>query len=369
MLSFSAIWIARIAIFLAAVVTLLPHATSGQWFVRLCDAPRVQLLVLLIIPALCLAIPSIRNHSRIEYWTLLSTMFLVVIWQGWHIIPYTRLYPRQVAQADEQDDNLIRFMISNIEKTNENFEEIIQIIKKQNPDVLLIIEINASQLKSLQTLKDNFGYHCDVIRDEGLGLALWSKLPLKETQIRHLVSDRRASIFTKITSDSGQTFRFAGIHPTPPGLVDSTGDDRRNSRVRDAELAIVAREVSDSGSMPWVVTGDFNDVAWSHTTRLFARVSGLKDPRIGRKLLNTFHAKYPPLRFPIDQVYCSEGSLVNRFERVYMPGSDHFSVVVELSLPLKTDTSSDAQGDDLAETKEKIQQGEQDAKQRNVDAN
>jgi len=54
-----------------------------------------------------------------------------------------------------------------------------------------------------------------------------------------------------------------------------------------------AREVRtlvEASTMPTVVAGDLNDVAWSHTSRLFCRLSRTIDPRIGRGFLNSFDA-------------------------------------------------------------------------------
>ena len=61
-------------------------------------------------------------------------------------------------------------------------------------------------------------------------------------------------------------------------------------------LIAVARSIAET-AQPVVVTGDLNDVAWSATTRLFRKISGLFDPRVGRDMFNTFHADYP---FSID---------------------------------------------------------------------
>jgi endonuclease/exonuclease/phosphatase (EEP) superfamily protein YafD len=69
----------------------------------------------------------------------------------------------------------------------------------------------------------------------------------------------------------GRHFRLHVLHPEPPiPFEDTLG--------RDGELILTAREVR-SDTLPAIVTGDLNDVAWSRTTRRFQRLSGLLDPR------------------------------------------------------------------------------------------
>jgi endonuclease/exonuclease/phosphatase (EEP) superfamily protein YafD len=74
-----------------------------------------------------------------------------------------------------------------------------------------------------------------------------------------------------------------------------------------------------------------NDVGWSHTSELFRKVSGLLDPRRGRGLYATFHAKYPFLRYPLDHLFHSEEFRLVSMTVLDDVGSDHFPLLVVLS--------------------------------------
>ena len=124
---------------------------------------------------------------------------------------------------------------------------------------------------------------------------------------------------------SGDKVRLHFVHPAPPSPTEN-----EESAQRDAELIVVARSVADS-DQPVIVTGDLNDVAWSATTRLFRKISGLLDPRVGRGMFNTYHAQLPFLRWPLDHLFHSKHFCLRKIERLPPIGSDHFALFAVLN--------------------------------------
>ncbi len=359
------IWVARVTLAVLVIATLLPQIRTGYWIVRVCDFPRMQLLFLLFVPLLATVAHAWTTRSfRREHWILLVGVVATACWQAAHALPFTPLWPKELADSSGQPN--LRVMVANIEFDNTQYDAVSQVIQEYDPEVLLLVEINSDWRTALGSLREAYPYHIEAIRDEGLGLALWSKIPVQREEVEYLVTERRPSIFATVVLPDGAPIRFAGVHPTPPGLDDETQGGRRDSRVRDAELVLVAKEVQADPDSAWVVTGDFNDVAWSHTTRLFKRLSGLRDPRVGRKLLNTYHADYPLLRYPIDHVFLSKGSTVERLQRVSLPGSDHFAILADVYVTghPKPDPSSPS---DRSEAKEIVEEGEHDADKRDLE--
>jgi endonuclease/exonuclease/phosphatase (EEP) superfamily protein YafD len=165
------------------------------------------------------------------------------------------------------------------------------------------------------------------VQENYYGLMLLSRLRLIDPKVEFLVQDDIPSVHTEVELQGGKRFTLHGLHPRPPEPLRD-----QDATPRDAELVIVGRAIGETHDRPTVVAGDLNDVAWSETSRLFLRLSGLLDPRVGRGLYNSFDANNPLFRYPLDHVFHSNHFRLIELRRLPKIGSDHFPMLIELSL-------------------------------------
>ena len=323
---------------LLAVATLAPLIDTRRWYIRVWDFPRLQLAAIagLALIAGLWRIGTSQPKDPMSTFVLVAVCTALMLWHLNPVVKYTRFTRVSVKDSNEDTLEPIRVAVSNLDKRNKFRDIAADELESFDADVLVLIEVDAEWFEALNQLRAKYSYHIDVVEEDGLGLCVWSNREILNSEVRYLVSDDRPSIwltFRYPSRDSGcGTINFVAIHPTPPALKKSNGE-RFDSKIRDAELVVLAEEIVDQGDQAWIVTGDFNDVAWSPTTRLFERVSGLQDVRTGRALLNTYHARYPFLRYPIDHVYVSCGFRLSELSRYKVTGSDHFAVLAALVLP------------------------------------
>lgn len=312
-----------LATIILTVFTLLPLWRFEAWWVRALDFPRLQFsMILMLLIVLVLASLDLSKSST---WCLLIAASFCLVYQAWWIIPYTQLFPVEVKSATHADARrMIRIMTANVLTPNRNSKALIKLVRTNAPDILVTLESDRWWQARLDGLQPDYPYTIKCPLDNLYGMHVYSRLALADSQVEYLVESDIPSMHTLVSLPSGQKIRTHFLHPAPPSPTEN-----EKSSERDAELIIVARSVAESKD-PVIVTGDLNDVAWSATTRLFRKISGLLDPRVGRGMFNTFHADYWFIRFPLDHLFHSIHFRLSKIERLPGFGSDHFALLTEL---------------------------------------
>jgi endonuclease/exonuclease/phosphatase (EEP) superfamily protein YafD len=293
--------------------------------VRSFDFPRLELAILAAV--LLAAQWLLLDRAQPFTWVLAAATLACLMYQTWWILPYTPLFPKEVETAAPDGGDTFTIVCANVLTPNRNATGLLDMVRMEQPDVLIAVETDRwweEQLDALEAEGWRHALKCPL--DNLYGMHVYSRLPLEDAAIQFLVEDDIPSAHAAVVLRSGRRLRLHCLHPKPPSPTENP-----ESGERDAELVMVGKSVADA-ELPVVVAGDLNDVAWSTTTRLFRKVSGLLDPRVGRGMFNTFHAKIPFARWPLDHLFHSRDFTVARIRRLPAFGSDHFPIVVQLVL-------------------------------------
>ncbi|KXZ63439.1 endonuclease/exonuclease/phosphatase family protein [Acinetobacter venetianus] len=348
------IWIeiCAVVVIWLSLWSLIPR---DEWWFRGADFPRLQILAVGLVTLLGLLL--IKSE-----WTLFRELLLVgliaaVAYQLKMVLPYTPIWKKQVKHVAKQQLNesqQISLLVANVLTPNDKYELLLQHIYQLQPDIVLTLESDELWQKALQPIEQEYRYKVAVPLNNLYGMHLYSRLPLLESEIKFILSDEIPSIHACLELRSGIQVQLYCLHPKPPSPTEA-----KDSTLRDAELLIVGDQIKDLDES-CIVMGDLNDVAWSRTTRLFQRISGLLDPRVGRYFMNTFHADYPLLRWSLDHIFHSTDFGLVEMKRLSHIGSDHFPIYVVLQTGKvfeQQQQSLDETPSDAEEAEDAIQEG------------
>lgn len=342
--------------FIMVIPTIASITKFDSWWVRGFDFPRLQISFLQLL-VLVFAF-FIFTFDYILQYILVVLVLASFIYQAVKIFPYTVLAKKQVMLfKGETPKNPLSILVSNVLTPNKKYDQLIAHVNHYQPDILLTLESDSTWEKALSGLEKDYPYTVKIPKDNLYGMHLYSKLELLDIEIKYLITDEIPSIHGYIQLKNGKKIRMHCLHPKPPS---PTEDD--TSTNRDAELLLVAKEVKEVENGETVlVFGDLNDVAWSRTTKLFRKISGLLDPRIGRGLYNTFTADYALLRWPLDHLFHTEDFTLVALHRLKSIGSDHFPIYIKLNYDPQTavmnEEPEEADKEEKEWAEEKIEDG------------
>lgn len=297
---------------------------NDYWAFRVFEYPRFQKLIVcsILLMGLCYYIYS---QPGLDIYIICILLIANTFYLFYQVYPFTSLSKKELLRTTvDLPDNTIALMTGNVYQYNREAKAYLENVYKADPDIVLLLETDNWWDDETKKLTDKYPYSIKVPQENTYGMLLYSKFELLESEVKFLVEDEIPSIHTLALLPCGQKIQLYCVHPTPP-----VPQENPRSTERDKELLLVA-DKAKGNDYPVIVMGDLNDVAWSYTTSLFCKISGLLDPRKGRGFFNTFHAKSRVLRFPLDHVFCSTDFKLIHIKKLDAAGSDHFPMYVKL---------------------------------------
>jgi endonuclease/exonuclease/phosphatase (EEP) superfamily protein YafD len=290
-----------------AAATLIPLAARLWWVADLFSHFRWQFL------ALQLVLAPLLVAARRKGW--LAVLAVPAALNAAVLLPYCF---GSVATATGRGH--VKLLAVNVRADNDRFAGLLEAIRREAPDVLLVVEYTPRWDEHLATLRAAYPYRVTIPRHDPFGIALYSRLPVEEAQARRLEST--TAIDARLTGPAGP-FRLIGVHLMPP--VSAHRAAERNRQL--AELARLRVRVDE----PLIIAGDFNISPFSPYFSDWLARTRMQDSLAGRGPRMTWPSFFPVLGIAIDQCVVSRGFTVGARRELGGFGSDHYPVLVELT--------------------------------------
>jgi endonuclease/exonuclease/phosphatase family metal-dependent hydrolase len=233
-------------------------------------------------------------------------------------------------------------------------DEILAVIKRENPDVLCIQEFYSNSAE--RDLKDEImevggfhQYYCPGYENgKSFGSIIFSRFPIVNYGSFKADASDNTFVFADIEAGN-RTLRFYSLHlaslylnSSDYDFIDNIGDNSRSetvenlseilnkmSRAYKKRLSEISEIAGHSSTSEWpvILCGDFNDVPVSYAYRYFR--SDYKDAfkSAGFGTGNTYTRRL--VRFRIDYVFYNEPLKAVDFNVIRENYSDHYPVVVD----------------------------------------
>ena len=225
----------------------------------------------------------------------------------------------------------LKILSWNVYHSNADVAAIDEVVSGANADVVVLQEVSSANVEALgrSTALSAYRHSFTTPASSAFGAGIWSRLPLEGAEEFDVggLPMTRASVAT-----AAGPVRLVNVHALSP--VTDEGRDRWPRQLR--ALAELAR----SPGPPIVLAGDFN-ATWGH--RPFRRLldAGLEDAGAARgaRWSPTWPEgrRWVPPLLRIDHVLSGPGLVSTSYRTGDDGGSDHRSIVVDLSIQLVRD--------------------------------
>jgi endonuclease/exonuclease/phosphatase (EEP) superfamily protein YafD len=296
----------------ALLVTAASFLARASWLLELLTHFRLQLALGSTVLLVC-ALARRR----------LVTVALAAIAAAANAAP---LMPYMLAgpASAEASAGSLRIMAANVHYRNSGYAALLEEVRRQDPDVLGLMEVDQAWLDGLSALDAKYRWQVLEPQEGPYGLALYSRLPFRLLPESPYTEDglQTAIALELAVGESPVTLVLTHVRPpTSPG----------KAALRNAQFAGLARRLAEDPNEAKVLLGDLNTTPWSPYYRQLASATDMHNAALGRGYKPTWPAGFSLLKIPIDHCLVSDALRVGSFQTGTDVGSDHLPIIVDLA--------------------------------------
>lgn len=262
---------------------------------------------------------------RAPAWALLA--LVVASWNAMAAAPtlVTRPVdlPRVSGEATSGDPVRLRIASINVFYANDAHQAVMDFIRRERPDAIVLLEMNAEWRTALASLDRDYPHRYHTTGSQGRGITLMSRVPMKDASVLPIGVRAEPAIQATLRV-GGRDLRVFAVHTTWPVVPASAA--RRNLQL--VSLAEHARAVT----LPLVVVGDMNISPFSPNFQQLLADGRLRSAADGFGWQATWPTFLPLAGIQIDHALVNSQVAVEHFNRGASVGSDHLPILADLVL-------------------------------------
>ena len=306
--------VVAVAAWLACLATVMGFLGRWGWLFELASHFRRQYCWMLIGSAALLSIARRWPEAAVAAGGALSNGVLLV-----------PLRARAVPGTDGSNGRIVRALSANLfSSRNRSYERVRRLIREADPDVIALQEVTPEWLAALQGLQAAYPFSKAVVHARRFGIMVLSRIPFERVDVVRVGAVGLPSIIARLQLPEERRLTVISTHPFSPVTP-------ARAKSRNLQLRALAEFVS-SQQGPRLVLGDLNTTSWSPMFQDFLRRTRFRDSRIGFGLQPTWPVAIRALQIPLDHCLVSSEIVVHRRAVWGDIGSDHYPIVVDVSI-------------------------------------
>jgi len=245
--------------------------------------------------------------------------------------------PLYVSPGDKATSHNLRLLLANVHWGNLQRDAFYEMIETESPDVIALLEYSQKWHDDLVPFLKEYPHHIVWTLQDSFGIALYSRLPLQQAEVKTF-GDAGVPSITASIEVGGRSLQLIATHPVPPM-------SSRWFYLRNQQLDLIAEFIRET-DVPVILMGDLNCTPYSPIYKSLMRQTKLKSTRNGFGLNTTWpetaggvvrKSMAIILQIPIDHILIDRQIQVKDCRRGPAIGSDHRPLLTDLRVHAMND--------------------------------